>query len=371
MKILHVASFLGNIGDNASHIGLNYILDDVLESYDIKQLEIRKFYKNYQKHDKMFFDKEFVKLVNTFDMCFIGGGGFLDYWVDNSQTGTTIDIFPDYLLDISKPLIFTSIGSNPHKKIPAGNINKYKNFLEKASENKKILFAFRNDGSIVSVKNDLGKKYVQNITEILDHGFFYKINLKLPRIVDQKYVAINITDDQIKMLSSIRTDFNIDSYYRELKIILEFIVNSEKLHIVLVPHIFSDLKAISNLLDYLDDNLIRNSITVSQCIQGNRGADYSFSIYEKSEYVIATRFHSNVCSLALGKYTIGLVALERINYLYKSLKLNQNAVKLKKNFSENVILRIKNRKAINKTFLQTKMLETKSFYHDLFKSHLS
>lgn len=52
MKILHVASFVGNIGDNASHQGLEGILKEYFNNYDITRLEIRKFYKNYNRVDK-------------------------------------------------------------------------------------------------------------------------------------------------------------------------------------------------------------------------------------------------------------------------------------------------------------------------------
>lgn len=367
MKILHVASFIGNIGDNASHKGFYSILNETLSNYTIERVEIRKFYKNYNKSDKMFFNESFISYLNKFDVCFIGGGGFLDYWVENSQTGTTIDISPNLLMNIKIPTLFTSIGSNPHKKIPPGNIVKYKYFLDKALQNKKIHFAFRNDGSLDTMKKNFGVEYLGNFTEILDHGFFYKGNNICERILDKKYVAINITEDQIDMFKAKNTELDIEDYYNQLKIIINFIITKLKLHVVLVPHIHSDLKAISKLIDRLDDDLIRNHITVGQCIQGFSGADYSFSIYQNSEIVIGTRFHANVCSLALGKPTIGLVALDRIAYLYDFFGIGNNAIKLEKNFSKKVIGSFQNLNPLRKDILDDKKQKTKSFYKSFMK----
>lgn len=362
MKILHIASFIGNIGDNASHKGFYKVLNETLNNFTVEKVEIRKFYKNYGKPDKMLFNESFVNYINKFDVCFIGGGGFLDYWVENSQTGTTIDISSDLLIKIKTPTLFTSIGSNPHKKIPPNNLEKFKYFLDRAIQNKNIHFAFRNDGSMDNMRENFGEKFSENFSEILDHGFFYEINNSYKRILNEKYVAINITEDQVDMLKAKNNDLDIENYYSQLKIILDFIVNNLNLHIVFVPHIYSDLKSISKLLEYLDDDLIRNHITVGQCIQGFLGADYSFSIYYYSEFVVGTRFHANVCSLALGKPTIGLVALDRITYLHNFFGLGENAFRIENNFSEKVIKRLQDLNPLCENTLSEKKQKTKNFY---------
>ncbi|MFW3341613.1 hypothetical protein [Aliarcobacter butzleri] len=119
---MHIASFSGNIGDNASHIGFYNILSSIID-YDIAQIEMRKFYQNYNKADKLSFNKEFIEYINSFDICFIGGG-FLDYHIKDSKTGTTIDIDLSLIKNIKTPTYFTSLGSNPHKEVPKENIEK-------------------------------------------------------------------------------------------------------------------------------------------------------------------------------------------------------------------------------------------------------
>jgi len=337
MNILHMASFKGNVGDNASHLGFYSILNDIGIKFSVDKIEIRKLYKNYKGSDRINFDVDFINKINSYDLCVIGGGGFLDYWVPDSKTGTTIDVDPDLVSLINIPTIFTSIGSNPHKKIPEGNIEKFKFFLDKIKCNEKIRIFLRNDGSMESIKRDLGEEFLCGITEILDHGFFYNQKLEFPRIVENEYVAINITEDQIHMQSNLRAHLGDFDYWGELKSIVEYCISIKKYDVVFVPHISSDLKAIGKLLDMLDDTMVRNNISVAPCLQGDFGTEHIFSIYKNSECVIGTRFHANVCSIAMGKKAIGLVALDRVEYLYRSLGASDRAVLLQHGFSKNVI----------------------------------
>lgn len=366
MKILHIASFNGNIGDNASHIGFYKILNAYLDNFELNQIEIRKFYKNYKKSDALSFDNAFIELMNSYDLCLIGGGGFLDYWVPNSMTGTTIDIDPMLIHKINTPTLFTSIGSNPHKIIPSNNIKKYKLFLEKACANNNIKFAFRNDGSIESLKRDVGVINDSCFNEILDHGFFYDVDKEYEPIVKGKYVAINITEDQLEMQSQNRGKIDKPNYYKELSQVLNHIVFNLNLQIILVPHIYSDLNAISSLLNFLDDDIIRNYVSVAPCIQGDFGTNRLFSIYKKSEFVIASRFHANVCSLAMGKKTIGIAVLDRVKYLYEYLGIPNNAINIESSFGLEIIKIIDSTIPKSKLFLK-KINETNSFYKIFFK----
>jgi polysaccharide pyruvyl transferase WcaK-like protein len=337
MKILHVASFQGNIGDNASHIGFYNILDRIVKHYKVEQLEIRKFYKNYNQSDKKIFDKTFIDYLNGFELCIIGGGSYLDYWVPNSQTGTYIDIDPILLSQIQTKTLFASIGCNPHKEIPKGNIEKFRFFLYEANKNRNIKIVVRNDGSVESIKKDIGEKYLENIEEILDHGFFYQDNTTYPKVIEKKYVAINIVNDQLWMQSKIRGAIDKKKYLGELKKVVEYCINNMGYDLVFVPHIYSDLKAISELLEIIDDSMIRGRITIAPCIQRDEGARYIFSIYKNSEWVIGTRLHANVCSIAMGKKTIGLAVLDRIEYMYRTLGIEDRVVVLDGEFSEQVI----------------------------------
>ena len=69
MKILHIASFLGNIGDNFNHLGTRKLLESKLGKIQWFELEIREtFRKNYE------FNNNFADYCNTFDAVIFGGG---------------------------------------------------------------------------------------------------------------------------------------------------------------------------------------------------------------------------------------------------------------------------------------------------------
>ncbi len=337
-KILHIAAFEGNIGDNASHMGFYSILDDVLDNYSIEKLEIRKSYNNYIAEDKLRFDDEFVLLANSFDLVVFGGGGFLDYWVDNSSNGTTIDIELDVLDRIKSKVLITSIGSNPHRKVPKENYKKFKRFLDyvKSSDNVKI--ALRNDGSVNSIKKDFGASYLEGMEEILDHGYFYSPSTKETLAVDSDYIAINITDDQLDMSGGIDSDR--DWYYKDLEFLIESL-SKFAYKVMLIPHIHQDVEAIGKLLERLPKNLVRQHIIVAPCLQSDYGTDFSFNLYKNAKYVIASRYHANVCSIKFDKPTIGLSPLPRIEYTHYQFTAVENNIEIKEGFSKEIVSLIK------------------------------
>lgn len=76
IKVLHLASFTGNIGDEANHYGFRRKLKENLKfNFNYTELEIRNFYRSW---GLMKFDDDFVKLCNSHDFVIIGGGNFLE-----------------------------------------------------------------------------------------------------------------------------------------------------------------------------------------------------------------------------------------------------------------------------------------------------
>ena len=116
MKIIHLASFLGNIGDNASHIGLKKVLDSLVGDYVKEEVEIRRFYANYNKSDSLRFDDDFLKYLQNFDLWLIGGGGYLDNQIKDSATGTTLDMSKSFIDKLDIPTIILSSGSMAHRE---------------------------------------------------------------------------------------------------------------------------------------------------------------------------------------------------------------------------------------------------------------
>lgn len=340
MRILHVASFVGNIGDNASHLGFQKILSEYFSDMDIERLEIRKFYKNYKHEDRQRFDLDFIEYANNFDMLVIGGGGFFDYWLEGSATGTTIDMESEIVAQIKVPTLICSVGCMPHKAIPVGNVEKFRRFLDALILNNNVRIAVRNDGSVLSLRNDIGREYLPHISEVLDSGFFFDTLESNPLPIDQNYIAINITNDQLQMNSHCRGVIDKQVYLTALVDVITHITNTLKIKIVFVPHIYADLKAIVEVLSLLDDFVIREYISVAPCLQYDDGANTVFSVYKHSQLVIGSRFHTNVCSLAMGVPSLGLVALDRVKYVYDQLGMLDSYVLLDYDFSNDLIEKV-------------------------------
>lgn len=344
LKITHLASFTGNIGDNASHIGLRNILSDIIgDNFEMNRLEIRKTYNNYSLNDKINFDDDFVKLVNKKDLLIIGGGGFLDFWVENTRTGTTIDMSEEILNKINVPILITSVGSKPHKEVPEGNVKKFKNFLDILLDKENVNVMIRNDGSKKTIKNYLGEKYSSQIPQILDNGFFYKNNEDQFSLISDKYVVINTTIDQIRMENNQYIDkIDEDIYHSELSKVAEYIIEQTELDIIFVPHIYKDLRSISRVLDNINDFYVRTRVEVAPYLHGDEGCNKLFKLYKDSEFIIGMRFHSNICSLAMNKFSIGLAALDRVIDMYDELGLGDRYIKVDGEFSDRLIEKIDN-----------------------------
>ena len=342
IKILHVASYTGNIGDNASHIGLTNILHRILEDdFEIERLEIRRFYKSYSLPDKLSFDKDFVEYANKKDLLIVGGGGFFDYWVPNSRTGTTIDISEEALSKLSVPSLFVSVGSMPHQLVPEGNIDKFHRFLQQLSNKKNVRVAVRNDGSKQEIHRLFAGEFDGWINEILDNAFFYEPNPAVSCLVSpQPYIAVNTTLDQLSMHNKIIGKIDYESFKKEFAYLLQRIIDQTDYNIVFVPHIFKDLQAFREILQGINDFYIRSRVIVAPYVQGEYGCNLLMSVYNNASTVVGMRFHANVCPVAMGKKVIGLAALDRIIHMYNSIGKGDDVILANGTFSNDVFEKV-------------------------------
>lgn len=333
-KVLHISSFVGNIGDNASHIGLHAILSRCLPGgFDITALELRKSYKNYTLPDRWYFDDAFADLANRHDLVVFGGGVLLNFWIPNSATGTTIDITERVWNRINTPMLVTSVGCVPNVDIPEGNIDRFRRFLDLMCGSKRTAVALRNDGSKQVVAEYVGASYADRLPVMLDSGFFFDTADPAYSALPPKYIAVNVSFDQTRARwGAIQVD--VDRYRTELQRVLSRLVAQTDFDLVFVPHIYTDHKAIAELLPALDEFHIRSRVQFAPCAQGDAGCRAVFAVYKKSALVLGTRFHSNVCSLAMDVPTVGLVALNTVKSMYDSLNLSHRYVRLDQPFAD-------------------------------------
>lgn len=322
LKVLHVASFIGNVGDNANHKGSRILRELYLDfDFDITQKEIREFYWKEWK----FNSAEFVEESNQYDLIMIGGGNYFELWVENSETGTSVDMSIDYLKQIKTPILFYSLGCDIGQGVPEQNIIKFREFLDYLSEDNRYFISVRNDGALNNIRSIYGSRYDGKVSEIPDGGFFTKVeNIEHFEIEKDKYnILINIAGDmpETRFPDEDGKITYIDFIKNLAKMIEELAIEyQDKVNIIFVPHIFRDIKTIYDVIEQINDKIRRNCIKVAPYLIGDKGHDYIFSLYNQSDLILGMRFHSNVCAYALKKNVIGLVNYIQIENLYEGIE---------------------------------------------------
>lgn len=331
MDVLNICSAIGNIGDDASHIGLKNILDKLFPVYSISKLDIRDFYRSEPAERRRVFDLDLAKHINKFDLCIIGGGAYLDYPIVGSTNGPTIDFKQEFLENLDTKTIISSVSCRPmeHNETYKLVMDEY---LTKLQKHPKIELLLRNDGSV----KHLASVGISNfsIEEILDHGFFIEPkDLEGPdSFIGESYCCINIVEDQLSFYGNEKI-FTEDFYHRYMAGIISAAVSYGFEKIILVPHIFKDLNAIAKVLKFVDRKIISNRIIVKELSQGEESAKKTFGIYYNSELNIGTRFHTNVCSFALDKPTIPIAFTGRVKALCADLGIEYQFEEILDDFS--------------------------------------
>lgn len=337
IKALHIASFNGNIGDNANHNGFRRKLTNLLDNnITFNEIEMREFYQSWNLRD--FNSDEFITLCNDYDLVIIGGGNFFELKWDYSYTGTTVNLRQDTISKINIPILFFGLGCDIGKGSSEENVKKFDEFLENITSSERCFVTVRNDGSFKTLEELYGKKYHNKVFKIADGAFFFEAdNITLPGLENnRKKIGINVASD----MKSIRFDGDID--YDEFidkfaKILNEFLEKNKEYDLVFFPHIYSDLDAISEIINNINDQNRRFRLTVTPLLSGEGADKYTFGLYKHCEVILGMRFHSNVCAIAQNIPTIALSSYKKIHDLYEEIDLLDRVVYVnEKGFEKNL-----------------------------------
>ena len=343
LRVLHVASFIGNIGDNANHKGSELLRNQFLDyEFDITRKEMREFF--WKKW--IFNSDDFVNEANSYDLVMIGGGNYFELWVENSMTGSSIDINIDYLRKINTPILFYSLGFDLGQGVPQANIDKFRIFMDYLTSSSKYFVSVRNDGALDNFEKLYADRYKNKIAEIPDGGFFtYILNLKHYEIeYGMTNVIINVAGDMPEIrFPGTNGKITYEEFTKDFAGIIDELNEeySDNMNFIFVPHIFRDLKISYDIIDNVTDRVRRNNIKVAPYLIGDKGHDYIFSLYNQSDLVLGMRFHSNVCSYALMKNVIGLVNYVQLSNLYKDINSNEYVEVNKNGFTKELIDKIR------------------------------
>jgi polysaccharide pyruvyl transferase WcaK-like protein len=325
VEVLHVASFVGNIGDNANHNGTRAQLrQNVSVPLAFENTEIRKYYQNYTKPDRLSFDEQFVRRANNNDLVVVGGGSFFDIWLDTSATGTTIDLSPAQIDQIDTPIVFHGLGCVPALDVTTKVVDRFRRFLEHLFETDHTLVSVRNDGSTSRIAETVGTAHADAITTIPDGAFFVDVDStphpELPGT--GPVLGINVVSDmRERRFPGGTTALTYDEYVREFANFVDSFLDSHpEFQLVFIPHIYSDLTAVADVLAQVDIFYRRNRITTAPYLHGMGAERHLFDVYDTVDLSMGLRFHSNVCPIGLATPSIGLAnGHPKVNDLYHEL----------------------------------------------------
>lgn len=313
LKIMHLASFAGNIGDNAMHDGAYRTrAADFDDEIDYSRHEIRDYY-HWRKRA---FDAAFLDEANASDLVIIGGFSLFQLWRAETQTGTYVDAPIDFFSKISKPVVFYGVGADVTRAINSDAVDKCKRFLDLVLGLENYRFSFRNDGSAGLISDVLGNGYTDKMAVIPDGGLFVGPGDgdRPSFLPPQRFVAINIAGDMADIRYGASGETHaFDRFLREIAAGIEAILAlPEEVDCVLVPHIYSDLSLISAVLDRLDDRYRRTRVRVAPYVQGETGWRDSFECYRRADLVIGMRYHACLSSMGFATPVLGLTTHHKI-----------------------------------------------------------
>lgn len=317
LKILHLASFSGNIGDNANHMGFRPWFEKQLgRSAQWHALEIREFYWNERS-----WDDALVDYINDHDVMVIGGGNYFELWVEYSPTGTSIAIDPDTFSKIRTPIFFNALGVDPGQGVPEICRQRFSTFLDVITGSDHCLVSVRNDGALFNLKTHIRDFDESCVYALPDHGFFVphpSKNLQ-PNPTDQTQICINLACDMAQ--TRFPGNDGQAGFAKEMaRLVSRLSERHTDAHVTFVPHIFRDLEIISQTLSFIPDRLRRTRIAVASFGSGNAAAKRCLAHYANADLVFGMRFHANVCPMALERQVLGLSSYVQINNLYKELE---------------------------------------------------
>lgn len=316
LKIVHLASFTGNIGDVANHESFYYNLQKVIQqNIEVTKLEIRDYYRIWNNKS---FDSEFVNLVNSHDLFIIGGGNLFELCWDYSATSTTIDISFKQWEQIKTPILVNAIGIDIYKGVTSKNIEKFAKLLGVLKQ-KQALFTVRNDGSY-KVILDYFPEFSDYVIQVYDNGFYFSDVLssnKLPK----KYIGFNVAVD----MKEIRyKNINYEEFINKICLTIEYICEKSEFSIIMFPHIYSDYEAIVTIMNKLNNQLVRTRFSIAPLVHSNE--IQTFEYYQHCKAIYAMRFHANVCAMALGVPVIPIVNYPKHIEMYDDIGFSHKII---------------------------------------------
>ena len=306
MRVLHVGSFQGNIGDQLNHAGFRPWFESLVgNSVTWEEIEIREVYRKKRN----LFDWLSSRSKSA-DLIVFGGGNFWELWPENSKTGTSIDLELEQLLQLEKPSFFNALGVDGAQGVSPAARN-FPEYLSSLQNNDNFFVTARNDGANSTLEGIFG--FGNRVDILPDHGFFANVDKSTLKVFEN-IVSLNLASD----MREIR--FKDLSYERTLTEIVNSVVGLEQAPMIqVVPHVIQDIRTALELVERTSDSIARERTIFASLDTSGSDVFSKFSPYLNSRLNIVNRFHANVFCLAQGLPLLPLVNYPQIKLLLDGL----------------------------------------------------
>lgn len=322
-KILHLASFQGNVGDILNHQGFYSTYGHLFGEYQVTKIEIRDFYASAEKQRR--FDDAFADYVNEFDLFIIGGGGFFDAKWTYSHTGTTIDMSEQFIDSIKIPVLINGIGYHENPDMKEFEVyDRFEHFIRSIANRPNWLVTLRNDGSLERITSRYG--VIPNVHKVPDSGFLGLQQTKNFNFNNEsEYIGLCITNESFS--KTYNKEITVEAFNKKIAEVL--VELSKRYVIVLFSHTPQDIDVISKLFNYLPSHVKRNRIiTTPYTAIGEESLMLLRPYYEKCKCIVGMRFHSVIMALQLGLPIIALAGHTQIEALMTDLNLTDKCIRV-------------------------------------------
>ena len=196
-----------------------------------------------------------------------------------------------------------------------------------------------------------------------DGGFFASEPSDYSQAFELSSIGINIAGDMLDR--RFNDNFQPLDFLEELaKCLADLLDQNQNLSIYLVPHIWRDVKFISEFLPLIPDPYLRRRIIINELQPTVSGLGRFLESYKNFDLVYGMRFHANVCPIGMGVPSYGLSCYPQISHLYTELNIQDRLIDVRKSGFADDILNVANS---DQSFLNDRRIESSKIALDLHR----
>lgn len=331
LRVLHAATHDHNIGDGALVAGIHATLAEDLRT-ELAVTPIDVLGCKLRRERDMLPAARWATLADEVQLVIVGGGGMIEGGLGNYLSGINFNFHLDLLERSRVPWVFYALGHNQFRRTTFFHPRQLARLIAIA-EHRGFPFSVRNDGSKARLEQLLGP--LPWVRVVPDPGMFVPTREHaLPELSPSRpNVVVQLSGDRPRArfgglgkrtLRQLAGKDPIANLARALTTIVE----RHGAHLVLCPHLMTDLALIAELTGRLSPRTVRESCTLSPVMKGARTAPDFFELYRRADLVIGMRGHSAICAVGLGTPFIGLGTHDKIGGFLDEVGLSDQLIDL-------------------------------------------